>query len=68
MPVTQTDVGDALGLSSVHVNRVLQDMRRDRLISWRGSSVTILKWEELQMSCAFDPTYLHQDQEVGAGA
>ncbi|HEY8612009.1 MAG TPA: Crp/Fnr family transcriptional regulator, partial [Roseomonas sp.] len=48
MPVTQADVADALGLSNVHVNRVLQDLRRDGLITWTRSAVTVLKWEELQ--------------------
>jgi CRP-like cAMP-binding protein len=32
LPLTQTDIGDALGLTSVHVNRVLQGLRRDGLI------------------------------------
>jgi CRP-like cAMP-binding protein len=34
MPVTQSDVAGALGLLSVHVNRVLQDLRRNGLLTW----------------------------------
>jgi CRP-like cAMP-binding protein len=62
MPVTQADVADALGLSNVHVNRVLQDLRRDELITWTRSAVTVLKWEELKDRAGFDATYLHQDR------
>jgi CRP-like cAMP-binding protein len=64
MPVTQLDVADALGLSNVHVNRVLQDLRRDGLITWTRSAVTVLKWEELQDRAGFDATYLHQDRAL----
>lgn len=59
MPVTQNDIADALGLSNVHVNRVLQDLRRDELIVWRRTTITVLQWTALQELAAFDPTYLH---------
>jgi CRP-like cAMP-binding protein len=39
VPVTQTEFGDCLGLSTVHTNRVLQDLRHDELITWRGKTV-----------------------------
>jgi len=60
IPATQADIADALGLSNVHVNRVLQDLRRDGLIIWTNYTVSILKWEELQARGLFDATYLHQ--------
>ncbi|WP_426955570.1 helix-turn-helix domain-containing protein [Muricoccus radiodurans] len=63
LSVTQGEFGDALGLSTVHVNRVLQDLRREGLIAWTKSTVTVLRWEGLQELCAFDPTYLHQDHK-----
>ncbi|TPG52518.1 Crp/Fnr family transcriptional regulator [Roseomonas nepalensis] len=66
MPVTQADIGDALGLSHVHVNRVLQDLRRDGLITWTNSVVSILDWEKLQKRALFDATYLHQVHEAAA--
>ena len=63
LPVTQQELGDALGLSLVHVNRTLQDLRGQRLISWKGQTVEITDWEGLRQLAEFDPTYLHLDQE-----
>jgi CRP-like cAMP-binding protein len=60
LPTIQADIADALGLSNVHVNRVLQDLRRDGLITWSNYTVSVLKWEELQSLALFDATYLHQ--------
>jgi CRP-like cAMP-binding protein len=59
LPVTQAELGDAFGLSTVHVNRVLQDLRRDGLISLHGGCLKVLDWEGLQRASEFDPTYLH---------
>jgi CRP-like cAMP-binding protein len=59
LPVTQAELGDAFGLSTVHVNRVLQDLRRDGLITLRGVSLKVLDWEGLKKAGEFDPTYLH---------
>lgn len=59
LPMTQAELGDALGLSTVHVNRVLQDLRRDALIIWRGKSILIQDWERLRVAGDFDPAYLH---------
>ncbi|WP_424139107.1 Crp/Fnr family transcriptional regulator [Roseomonas chloroacetimidivorans] len=65
LPVTQAELADALGLSPVHVNRVLHALRQEKLITWAGSTVTILKWQELQDRGSFDAAYLHQkDDEV----
>ena len=50
---------DALGISTVHVNRVLQDLRGDGLIRLEGGTLTVLDWEELKRVGDFDPTYLH---------
>jgi CRP-like cAMP-binding protein len=58
-PITQVEVGDALGLSTVHVNRVLQDMRADGLISLAAGSLTIKDWPKLKKLGEFDATYLH---------
>jgi CRP-like cAMP-binding protein len=57
--ITQTEIADALGLSSVHVNRVLKELRGHRLIATPGRYVSILSWEGLQTAGEFDPTYLH---------
>ena len=61
LPATQAELADALGLSAVHANRVLQDLRRSELIVLRGHAVTILDWDGLQQAGEFDPGYLHQD-------
>ena len=57
--VTQAELADALGISTVHVNRVLQDLRGDNLITLHGGSVKVLDWERLKRAGEFDPTYLH---------
>ncbi|WP_349774707.1 Crp/Fnr family transcriptional regulator [Microvirga terrae] len=59
LPVTQNELGDALGLSTVHVNRVLQDLRGEGLIVLRGGTLHIPDWEALQVAGDFDPAYLH---------
>lgn len=61
MPITQADLADALGLTSVHVNRVLQTMRGRALITLRSSTLVIEAWEELIQVSEFDPTYLQRD-------
>jgi CRP-like cAMP-binding protein len=64
LPVTQAELGDALGLSTVHVNRSLQELRKKGLITLRGSVLTVEDWPGLKEAGEFDPTYLHLD---GAG-
>jgi CRP-like cAMP-binding protein len=58
-PVRQAEIADALGLSTVHVNRTMKSLSRDRLISYRNQSITILNWQALQTVGQFDPAYLH---------
>ena len=58
VPLTQTDLGDILGLTPVHVNRVMMDLRQQGLIEWKGLQVAILDWERLARFAEFDPTYL----------
>jgi CRP-like cAMP-binding protein len=59
LPITQVELADALGLSPVHVNRVLQELRADGLIASKGRFVTISDWQRLKAVGDFDPTYLH---------
>ncbi len=59
VPVTQSEFGDCLGLSTVHVNRVLQDLRAKGLITWRRETVVIEDWQGLCGIAQFDPAYLH---------
>ncbi len=66
MPITQAEFADAIGVSTVHVNRVLQEMRADGLIELSGDRLTIPNWEKLKQVGDFDPTYLHLKQEQAA--
>jgi CRP-like cAMP-binding protein len=59
LALTQIELGDALGLSTVHVNRVVQELRARNLIIWRGHSVEITDWDALAALSHFDPIYLH---------
>src|SRR5215211_7880436 len=63
-PLTQAELGDALGVSAVHVNRTLQELRGEGLITLRSSLVTVLDWERLKAAGEFDPTYLHLRKEA----
>lgn len=63
LPLTQTALGDALGLSSVHINRTLQDLRSEGLFTWEGNRIRIIDWERLQRRANFDPLYLHLHAE-----
>jgi hypothetical protein len=58
MPITQGDLAAATGLSTVHVNRSLQSMRKSKLITYDKSVLTVLDWEGLQEAGDFDPSYL----------
>lgn len=62
LPVTQGGLADALGLTTVHVNRTLQEMRRQGLITLRDNTLVVHAWDELVRSSEFDPTYLHRDK------
>jgi CRP-like cAMP-binding protein len=59
LPLTQTELGDAVGLSTVHVNRTLQELRASNLIELQGGVLRILDWPRLKDLAQFDPTYLH---------
>jgi CRP-like cAMP-binding protein len=58
MRITQNDLADALGLTSVHVNRVLKCLRTDRLIHLKSGQMTILDRPRLERLAQFDPAYL----------
>jgi CRP-like cAMP-binding protein len=58
-PITQAELGDALGLSNVHVNRTLQELRGDGLITQKDSTLVVHDWEALQRTAMFAPLYLH---------
>jgi CRP-like cAMP-binding protein len=59
MPVTQEELADTLGLTPVHVNRVLQRLRSEGLIELSGRMLNILDVGALRKACGFDGGYLH---------
>jgi DNA-binding transcriptional regulator LsrR (DeoR family) len=66
LPITQRELGDAMGISTVHVNRSLQTLRAEGLVRVDQSEVEILDWPALQARGDFDPAYLHFDGEKGS--
>ncbi len=63
LPLTQEQLASTIGLSTVHMNRVLQQLRKRELITWQRGTVHILKWDDLQSLASFDPAYLSLHDE-----
>jgi CRP-like cAMP-binding protein len=59
LPMTQEQLADALGLTSVHVNRTLMNLGEENLISRTHRSLRINDWHRLAKLGDFDPAYLH---------
>jgi CRP-like cAMP-binding protein len=57
-PLTQTELADALGLTSVYVNRILQAFRREQLITLRERRLVLHEPERLRAISEFTPEYL----------
>jgi hypothetical protein len=64
LPMTQSDIGDALGLTNVHVSRTLRDLEGDKLLEYQRGAITVLDWDGLKKAGEFDPTYLHLGPEA----
>ena len=64
LPMTQEQIADAAGLTSVHVNRVLKDLGRLGLIDRSRRSVTIPDWERLRAIGDFNARYLHLEESA----
>ncbi len=59
MPVTQVDLADATGLSVVHLNRTVQELRASGLIVLRDRTLVINDLAALKRAAAFSSSYLH---------
>ncbi|AZN72026.1 Crp/Fnr family transcriptional regulator [Georhizobium profundi] len=57
-PATQADMADMLGISTVHINRILAELRSRRLLTWSRHEVHVLDFERLAHIADFDETYL----------
>lgn len=66
LDVTQQHLGDALGLTSVHVNRMAQSLRRDNLISTHAREVRIPDWDRMAKMADFNETYLATGRKPSA--
>lgn len=58
-PITQEHIADALGLTSVHVNRMMHHLRSEGLIVRESRTITIPQVRRLRRFAGFDPRYLH---------
>src|ERR1700692_3027101 len=65
LPLTQVELAETLGLSSVHVNRTLQELRRQKLITLDRGTLTIQNLHALEELSFFNPDYLHLDYAAG---
>ena len=63
-PLTQYHLADAVGLTAVHVNRVLRDIREAGMMTFQNGRVTFDDYESLVDFADFDRTYLDQDGPV----
>jgi CRP-like cAMP-binding protein len=62
-PLIQSDLAEATGLSKVHVNRTLQELRSTGLVVLRGKTLTIPDLEQLMSAGLFNANYLHMQRE-----
>ncbi|MHC2021342.1 Crp/Fnr family transcriptional regulator [Methylobacterium sp. CM6247] len=66
LPITQSELADTTGITPVHVNRSLQELRRQGLIDLKGGTLRILNVVELKQLAGFTPNYLHLNQPSAA--
>jgi CRP-like cAMP-binding protein len=58
IPLTQIELADTMGLTVVHVNRIMQRFRREGLLSWSRRHFDVLDWPRLRDVAGFDGNYL----------
>lgn len=73
LPITQQDIAEATGLTAVHVNRMLQDLRAQNLLELSHRVLRVPDLEALGDAALFSPAYLHlrrrgTPRATGAGA
>jgi CRP-like cAMP-binding protein len=59
LPISQSELGECLGLTSVHTNRVLRELREMGLVHFARKRVVIQDLEKLKSFAEFDPAYLY---------
>jgi CRP-like cAMP-binding protein len=66
LPLNQTDFADAIGVSTVHINRMFQQLRSEGLAEYGRGQIVVHDWEALARAARFDPTYLHLPEQIRA--
>lgn len=64
LPITQVELADCLGLSVVHLNRTLQQLRHEGMVATERKFFYLLEKNGLEQLGQFDPTYLHQNPSL----
>ncbi len=68
LPMTQEQLADAVGLTSVHVNRVLRQLGEEGLIQRDKRKIVIQDWQRMRDVGDFNERYLHHDADAIARA
>lgn len=63
-PISQIVVADALGMTPVHVNRILKELRVAGAMSFRRGNLQIIDPQKLVQIAGFDENYLHRRKAV----
>jgi CRP-like cAMP-binding protein len=63
LPLTQTEIAEAQGLSLVHVNRSVRALRATGAVKWSDGRVVIQNWQLLQEIGDFHPAYLNLERK-----
>lgn len=63
LPLTQEEIGDASGLTAVHVNRIMKALRESRLVERAGCQLRLLDVPQLRSLAGFNPHYLRMSDE-----
>ena len=64
LPLTQRELAECLGLTVVHANRTLQELRRRALVEFENRQLTILDRRGLEGVAEFDSAYLFLDRRT----
>ena len=62
LDLTQTDLAECVGLTPIHVNRTLKELREQGLVQFKSGRVTIHDWNGLVRVAEFDPAYLYLEK------
>jgi CRP-like cAMP-binding protein len=62
LALSQEELGDALGLTAVHINRMLRLLADDGLVMWTKRTVSLSDLPRLSLAGDFSPRYLHLEQ------